>query len=112
MPGGHIVGPAFFFLLSAAALSSMISLLETCVAYAVRRRGATRVRATVLMTALILVLGLPSALGHGAVSWLTRDGVPLLDLIDQSVSNFILPLSGLMIAILVGWRMERGQALA
>lgn len=112
MPAGHVVGPTFFFLLSAAALSSMISLLETCVAYAVRRRDATRVRATALMTVLIFVLGLPSALGHGAASWLTRDGVPILDLIDQGVSNFVLPISGLLIAILIGWRMERGQALA
>ncbi len=112
MPGGHIVGPAFFFLLSAAALSSMISLLETCVAYAIHRRGAKRVRATLLMTVLILVLGLPSALGHGAVSWLTLTGKPILDLMDQGVSNFVLPLSGLLIAILVGWRMERGRALA
>ncbi len=112
MPAGHIIGPTFFFLLSAAALSSMISLLETCVAYGIRRRGATRVRATALMTGLIFVLGLPSALGHGAVSWLTRAGTPVLDLIDQSVSNFVLPLSGLLIAVLVGWQMERGRALA
>jgi NSS family neurotransmitter:Na+ symporter len=112
MPAGRIVGPTFFFLLSAAALSSMISLLETCVAYGVRRRGAARVRATALMTALIFVLGLPSALGHGAVSWLTRNDIPILDLIDQGVSNFVLPLSGLLVAILVGWRMDRGRALA
>lgn len=112
MPAGHIVGPIFFFLLSAAALASMISLLETCVAYAIRRRGATRGRATALLTVMIFVLGLPSALGHGAVPWLTRAGTPILDVIDKSVSNFILPLSGLLIAILVGWRMERGRALA
>jgi len=112
MPGGHIVGPTFFFLLTAAALSSMISLLETCIAYAMHRRGVPRARATMLMTALIFLLGLPSALGHGAVSWLTRAGTPFLDLIDQGVSNFVLPTSGLLIAILVGWRMQRGQALA
>jgi NSS family neurotransmitter:Na+ symporter len=112
MPAGHIIGPTFFFLLSAAALSSMISLLETCVAYAIRRRGATRVRATAVTTVVIYVLGLPSALGYGSVSWLTRAGTPILDMIDQSVSNFVLPLSGLLISILVGWQMERGRALA
>jgi NSS family neurotransmitter:Na+ symporter len=64
------------------------------------------------MTALIFLLGLPSALGHGAVSWLTRARTPILDLIDHGVSNFILPASGLLIAILVGWRMGRGEALA
>lgn len=112
MPAGRIIGPLFFFLLSAAALSSMISLLETCVAYAVHRRSARRIPATVLMTAVIFALGLPSALGHGAVPWLTLPGKPILDLIDQGISNFVLPVSGLLIAILVGWRMERRRALA
>lgn len=112
MPAGRIIGPLFFFLLTAAALASMISLLETCVAYAVHRRGAGRIRATVMMTTVIFALGLPSALGHGAVPWLTRAGKPILDLIDQSLSNFVLPVSGLLIAILVGWRMERRRALA
>jgi NSS family neurotransmitter:Na+ symporter len=112
MPAGRIIGPLFFFLLSAAALASMISLLETCVAYAVHRRAAGRIRATVLMTVVIFALGLPSALGHGAVPWLTRAGKPILDIVDQSLSNFVLPVSGLLIAILVGWRMERRRALA
>lgn len=112
MPGGHVIGPVFFFLLAAAGLASMISLLETCVAYAVQRRGVGRRAATALMTLLIFVLGLPSALGHGGVSWLTRAGTPILDIIDQSVSNFILPVSGLLIAILVGWKMDRERALA
>ena len=112
MPAGRIIGPLFFFLLTAAALASMISLLETCVAYAVHRRGAGRIGATVMMTTVIFALGLPSALGHGAVPWLTRAGKPILDLIDQSLSNFVLPVSGLLIAILVGWRMERRRALA
>ena len=112
MPAGRIIGPLFFFLLSAAALASMISLLETCVAYAVHRRAAGRIRSTVLMTVVIFALGLPSALGHGAVPWLTRAGKPILDIVDQSLSNFVLPVSGLLIAILVGWRMERRRALA
>jgi NSS family neurotransmitter:Na+ symporter len=112
MPAGRLIGPLFFFLLSAAALASMVSLLETCVAYAVHRRGAGRMRATAVLTAVIFALGLPSALGHGAVPWLTRSGKPILDLIDQGLSNFVLPVSGLLIALLVGWRMERRRALA
>jgi neurotransmitter:Na+ symporter, NSS family len=46
------------------------------------------------------------------VGWLTRSGKPILDIIDQGISNFVLPVSGLLIAILVGWRMERRRALA
>ncbi len=112
MPAGRVVAPLFFFLLSAAALASMISLLETCVAYAIHRRGTGRLTATVAMTVVIFALGLPSALGHGAVPWLTLAGKPILDIVDQGISNFALPVSGLLIAILVGWGLEKRRALA
>ena len=54
------------FLLSAAALASMVSLLETCVAYRYTAEALPIARDRVL-TAVIFALGLPSALGHGAV---------------------------------------------
>ena len=111
MPAGRVVGPLFFFLLTAAALSSMVSLLETCVACAVHRGGFRRMPATMAMTACIFVVGLPAALGHGAVGWLSLPGKPILDLLDQSISNFVLPACGLLIAILVGWGLERRRAL-
>ena len=112
MPAGRVIGPLFFFLLSAAALASMISLLEACVACAINRGGIGRKSATIAMTVVIFVLGLPAALGHGAVAWLSLPGKPILDLMDQGISNFVLPVSGLLLAVLVGWSLERRRALA
>jgi NSS family neurotransmitter:Na+ symporter len=60
MPTGRLIGPLFFFLLSAAALASMISLLETCVACAIHRGGFSRMTATIAMTTCIFLLGLPA----------------------------------------------------
>ena len=40
------------------------------------------------------------------------DGQALLDAIDQTTSNYVLPLSGLLVSILVGWCWTKGDAMA
>ncbi|MFN3746469.1 MAG: sodium-dependent transporter [Hyphomicrobiaceae bacterium] len=112
LPGGWLVGPIFFFLLSAAALTSMISLLEVGVTYAVNRLGIPRIRASWGLTGVVLLLGVPSALSYGLLDGITLLGLPVLDAIDQGISNFVLPIGGLLVAALVGWRMARAHALA
>ncbi len=111
MPGGRIVGTLFFLLLTAAALTSMVSLLEVPVAVAIRRLGATRRTATVAATAAIFLLGLPSALGFGLLAHIRIGGYGILDAVDAAVSNLLLPAGGLAIALFVGWRIERAVAL-
>lgn len=112
LPGGTIIGPVFFFLLSAAALTSMISLLEVAVACATHRMGLARNQVAWVIVGIVLVLGVPSALSYGVLAEVKLLGQPILDNIDQAVSNFVLPLGGLLVAVLVGWRIERSRALA
>jgi NSS family neurotransmitter:Na+ symporter len=57
LPGGIIIGTAFFVLVAIAAWSSAISLAEPAVAWAVEK-GFSRVRATITVCALAWVLGL------------------------------------------------------
>lgn len=111
MPGGRLVGALFFTLLAAAALTSMISLLEVPVAVAMRRLRMSRRRAAPAIGAVVFVLGLPSALGYGLLAGITIGGRGILDTVDGFVSDLILPLGGLAIALFVGWRVERGLAL-
>ena len=111
MPGGAIVGPVFFFLLVAAAMTSMVSLLEVSVAFAIHRLNVARRTATAVIGVAIFVLGIPSALSYGALKGAQIAGLPILDAVDQGVSNFILPLGGLLIAIFVGWSLKRSDTL-
>jgi neurotransmitter:Na+ symporter, NSS family len=110
MPGGSFVGTVFFLLLAAAALTSMISLLEVPVAVATDRLGLSRPRAVVIITATIFVLGIPSALSYGMLADWKPAGQPILDAIDHAVSNFVLPICGLLIALYVGWRLAPASA--
>ncbi|MFM2129312.1 MAG: hypothetical protein RL477_858 [Pseudomonadota bacterium] len=111
MPGGTVVGAIFFFLLAAAALTSMVSLLEVPVSMAIHRLGMSRWRATALFGAVIFVLGLPSAMSFGALSHVHFNGRGVLDAVDAAVSGFLLPAGGILIALFVGWRLRRAEVL-
>jgi NSS family neurotransmitter:Na+ symporter len=111
MPAGHAIGAVFFFLLSAAAFTSMVSLLEVPVAVAVQRFRLRRWIATAIVGAAIFVLGLPSALSFGTLAHVAVGRHGLLDAIDAGVSNFLLPTAGVVSALVVGWRLRGAEAL-
>jgi NSS family neurotransmitter:Na+ symporter len=114
MPGGRLIGPVFFFLLSAAALTSMVSLLEVPVATAMHRLRLPRGAAVGLVGGIILLAGLPSALSYGVLDGIRPFGAPILDATDRVVSNLVLPAAGLAVAVFFGWVVPRdtGAALA
>lgn len=107
MPGGGIVAPLFFFLLVAAALTSMFSLLEVPVAVAMHRRGMRRLPAVVLVGGAGFLLGLAPAAGYGLLEEVRIGGRPILDAADFAVSNIVIPLAGLAVALFMGWRVPQ-----
>jgi len=111
MPAGRVVGTLFFFLLVIAALTSMVALLEVPVAYACRRLRLARPAGTALVATAIFVTGLPAALGFGILSETRIGGRGILDGMDFAISNFLLPISGLLLALFAGWAWGRGAAL-
>ena len=112
LPGGELFGAAFFILLTMAALTSTISLLEVPVAHLIDGHGWSRRNAVVAITALTAVLAIPSALANGAVAGLSSIpglGMGFLDLMATVWNNFALPVGGLLIALFVGhvWRLDQ-----
>jgi NSS family neurotransmitter:Na+ symporter len=107
MPGGTIVGLFFFVLLAIAALTSTVSLLEVPVAFLVDQRKWPRLKAVIIVTAVVFLVGLPSALSQGSVSILSAmtwfGGRDFLSLMDFLFGNVSLLLGGLLLAVLVGW---------
>ena len=110
MPLGNVVGIIFFVLLTMAALSSAISLLELPVAFFKRTIGMSRKAATYLCTSIIFVLGIASSLGFGIWSGVTIGGQNILGMIDYLTANFVLPFGALLMALFVGWYLNREQA--
>jgi len=113
MPGGAWIGSAFFLLLSIAALTSMVSLLEVVVACAMQRWGWSRRRASLRLGAALFVLGIPASLGFGILQGVMPvGGRGILDTMDFLAVDLLLPLNGLLLAVLLGWLWPRHEALA
>ena len=115
LPGGHLFGAAFFTLLTMAALTSTISLLEVPVAHFIDAHHWPRRRAVLLVTTVVFLIGIPSALANGAVGVfgsLPGLGVDFLSLMAIIWNNFALPIGGLLMAVFVGWVWRADGAAA
>lgn len=107
MPGGYIFSILFFILLSVAALTSSISILEVVVAYFKEEFNMGRKASTVLATVLISILGILCSLSMGVLSPYTFFGFNIFDLMDWISANLFLPVGGMFIALFVGWYFGR-----
>ncbi len=105
MPGGTVVAVLFFVLLSFAAWTSAISLMEPAVAYFMETRGMKRGSAALLVGGSIWLLGFLTVLSFGAWSDITFWRGTWFDNIDFLSNNVFLPLGGLAIIVFAGWFM-------
>jgi len=112
MPGGMLFAVLFFGLLSIAALTSAISLLEVITSYFVDEKDMERHRVVILAGAFTFLVGVPSSLSFGAMNDVHLFGLNFFDMMDYLSANILLPLGGLLIAVFVGWHMGLKEALA
>ena len=103
MPGGIIFSTLFFILLTIAALTSAISILEVVVAYFSEELKMKRNTATFFATILTSLLGIICSLSLGIFSDYTFFGKNIFDLLDHIASNILLPIGGMFIALFIGW---------
>ncbi|MBM4169666.1 MAG: sodium-dependent transporter [Ignavibacteria bacterium] len=107
MPAGTFVGVLFFVLLAIAALTSTVSLLEVPVAFLVDQKGWSRAKAVWIISALVFVVGIPSALSLGASAGLTSFEIfgqtGFLNMMNFLFGDVSLPLGGFFFSIFVGW---------
>jgi NSS family neurotransmitter:Na+ symporter len=78
---------------------------------AMHRLGMRRWPATAMFGVIIFIIGVPSAMSFGALSHIRFNGGGILDTIDAAVSNILLPLGGILIALFAGWRLGRAEVL-
>ena len=107
MQFGQIIGPFFFILLSIAALSSSISLLEPGVAYLSEEGFLSRKRSALGISFFAWTLGIGTVLSFNLLSdFNLTPGRNFLDSMDFISNQILLPLGGMLIAIFVGWFMN------
>lgn len=107
MPGGYVWSILFFILLSVAALTSAISLLEVMVAYFVEEFKVKRTTATLWITVAILILGTVASLSFGIWKDVKVFGMTFFDLFDNVTSRVLMPVGGLLISVFAGWVLDK-----
>ncbi|NVJ91636.1 MAG: sodium-dependent transporter [Methylocystaceae bacterium] len=104
MPGGVFFGILFFLLLTVAALTSAVSLMQPIIAYFSDEKGWNPKVSAVFFGIVIFVLGIPSSLSLGIWSDFHIIGEKgFLDSVDYITSNLMMPIGGIMTSLFVGW---------
>lgn len=107
IPGGAVLGTLFFLLLTFAALTSAISLLEPVVELVEERTPLNRVGATLVAGLLTWALGIAALLSFNVWSDVLFFGLNVFDLLDQLTSKFLLPLTGLGAIVFAAWCLDQ-----
>lgn len=103
---GAVLATSFYLLLTIAALTSAVSLLETVLVALMEATGIGRRGGVALLLGILILLGLPSALSYSAME-LKLFGSPVLDRLDSFTGMVLLPLGVLVTAIILGWLTPR-----
>jgi NSS family neurotransmitter:Na+ symporter len=114
---GIFVGSSFFLLLSFAALTSTVSLLEVPVSYVVDEHKVDRKLAVVLVAGFIFTLGIPSLLSNGGSSFFTNfitylgadKATDFMTFIGHIANDSFLPLGGALIAIFTAYVWKKNN---
>jgi NSS family neurotransmitter:Na+ symporter len=107
MAGGTILGLMFFLLLTFAALTSAISLLEPTVEMLEERTSLPRVSAALISGAAVWLLGVAALLSFNVWSDVLVFGLNIFDLLDTFTAKFLLPLTGLGSIVFAAWCLDR-----
>ena len=111
LPLGALVGAVFFILVSFAAVTSAISLIEPALAFVVERYNAQRPRVAITIGAACWLLGIGSVLSFNVwADFHIVGGLTFFDFMDYVSGKIMLPLGGLLIALFAGWALTRDVA--
>ncbi len=118
MNGGAIVGTAFFVLLTFAALSSCIAILQPAVSYLEENWNMSIKKAAIVAGSLCWTIGILSVLS--LTTW--SEYYPLagmfdtfatsniMGIIDYVTANYMMLVGGILIAVFSGWLFKDGWA--
>ena len=102
-PVARIIGFVFFLLVLFAALTSAISLAETCVSILSDAFKWSRKKALGISVLVVVALGVFVNLGYNGFSELRIFGMEVLDFFDFVSNSVLMPIVACLTCIFVGW---------
>ena len=118
MPGGRVIGTAFFLLLILAALTPTLAGIEPVVVW-LEGRGMRRAGAAAMAAVACWLAGIGSVLSFNVIaSWRPLEAIPILagktvfEVVDFASGNILLPVGALLTCVFVGWRLDQATFAA
>lgn len=106
-PIGVVIGALFFIMVTFAAVTSSVSVMEAIVSSIIDRFGFSRKKSTVLVTLYALIVGVIVCFGYNILYFelkLPNGSIgQVLDILDYISNNIFMPLVALLTCILIGW---------
>ena len=104
MPAGAFFGALFFTLMSIAAVTSAIGMLEPQVSWLVERTSLRRAPVALAVGVFIWICGLPVLLSFNRLAdFRPIAGRTTFELFDFFTANLVIPGGGFLIAVFSGW---------
>ncbi len=104
---GTVVGIAFFLMVTFAALTSSISIMEALVSSAMDKCNMERKPAVLAVGAVALILGIVVCLGYNLMYFdivLPNGGhAQILDIMDYVSNSILMPVVAIASCLLIGW---------
>lgn len=110
IPFGNLLVIIFFVLTAIAATTAMLSIFEVVVTFITEERKHSRKVAVITSSIIVILFGVLATLSantSGILSSIKIFGLTFFDFFDTVSSNILLPLGGLLIAIFVGYFINK-----
>ncbi|MYL58581.1 hypothetical protein GLW20_13830, partial [Virgibacillus halodenitrificans] len=107
MAFGSVFLALFLLLFLFATLTSSFSLLEIIISAFIANKNYTRRKVTLITGCIVFLASIPAALSFGVLADVSIFGKSVFDATDFLVSNILLPLGSLLIAIFISFRMDQ-----
>lgn len=104
---GNFIGLAFFLVLSFAAVTSSVSVMEAIVSSLIDKFGFSRHKSSLIVVVFTLIAAVIVCLGYNKLYFELKlpNGTvaQILDVFDYISNNIMMPLVALLTCLLIGW---------
>lgn len=104
---GDYYGALFFLMVSLAAITSGVALLEPATSWLAERLRWWRAAAAAVIISTVWLLGLVTVFSFNIWQDLRIADMPIFVFLDFITADILLPVGGVLTAFFVGWKMRR-----
>lgn len=107
---GQVVSFLFFIMVTIAALTSVISLLEVATQFVIQKFKIARKKATLILSIICFIVSIPVAWSVGGAfdGKLTIFGFDMLTFFDEMTNTVLMPVGAFLSCLTIGWLIDKG----